>query len=169
MTAPGNTRRLIRQTLTIARRDFTATVFTPTFLLFLLAPLIMAGFGMIGGLGAATMADSRDRTVRIVAIADPATGQRLAQIDTRLRAVFRESDAPPPLRIDRPQADPATQARALIEDEEVDVSAVLLDRSIAPRSSMARKGRAPRHIWPSLPNRRCAPTHPAGSPPAAMR
>ena len=35
-------RRLIRQTMTIARRDFIATVFTPIFLLFLFAPLIMA-------------------------------------------------------------------------------------------------------------------------------
>ena len=34
-------RRLIRQTMTIARRDFIATVFTPIFLLFLFAPLIM--------------------------------------------------------------------------------------------------------------------------------
>ena len=35
----SNARRLIRQTLTIARRDFVATVFTPTFLIFLFAPL----------------------------------------------------------------------------------------------------------------------------------
>ena len=30
----SQTRRLIRQTMTIARRDFIATVFTPIFLLF---------------------------------------------------------------------------------------------------------------------------------------
>ena len=32
--------RMIRQALTVARRDFTATVMTPTFLLFLLLSLI---------------------------------------------------------------------------------------------------------------------------------
>ena len=50
-------RRQLRQTLTIARRDFIATVFTPIFLLFLFAPLIMSSFGAIGGLGAANAAD----------------------------------------------------------------------------------------------------------------
>ena len=44
-----NLRRLARQTLTVARRDFIATVFTPVFLLFLFAPLIMGAFGAIGG------------------------------------------------------------------------------------------------------------------------
>ncbi|UZK70854.1 ABC transporter permease [Sphingomonas sp. S1-29] len=127
----SNTTRLIRQTMTIARRDFTATVFTPTFLLFLLAPLIMLGFGAIGGLGAATMAESRDKTVRIVAIADSATGARMTAIDKRLRTVFRESDAPPPLRIDTPSRDLPAQARAALDSSDVDVSAVLygsLDR-----------------------------------------
>ena len=37
MSASGNIRRRLRQTLTIARRDFLATVFTPIFLLFLFA------------------------------------------------------------------------------------------------------------------------------------
>ena len=46
----SDTRRLIRQTLTIARRDFVATVMTPMFLLFLLAPLLFAGFGVFFGL-----------------------------------------------------------------------------------------------------------------------
>ena len=44
-------RRLIRQTMTIARRDFIATVFTPIFLLFLFAPLIMVAFSTIGARG----------------------------------------------------------------------------------------------------------------------
>ena len=48
----SNFRRMIRQTLTIARRDFVATVFTPTFLIFLFTPVIMLSFGAIGGFGA---------------------------------------------------------------------------------------------------------------------
>ena len=58
--------RLIRQTMTIARRDFVATVFTPTFLLFLFAPLMMVGFGAIGGVGAASISKSGDDKARIV-------------------------------------------------------------------------------------------------------
>ena len=56
-TSPSRFRRTLRQTLTIARRDFVATVFTPIFLLFLFAPVIMGSFGAIGGLGAASVAD----------------------------------------------------------------------------------------------------------------
>ena len=58
-----STRRLIRQTLTVARRDFIATVFTPIFLLFLFAPVIMLSFGAVGGLGAQSVASgSNERT-----------------------------------------------------------------------------------------------------------
>lgn len=127
----SNTAKLIRQTMTIARRDFTATVLTPTFLLFLLAPLIMLGFAAIGGLGASTMASSREKSVRIVAITESAPAARMTAIDARLREVFRERDAPPPLRIDTPQRDPGAQARAALDATDVDVSAVLygpLDR-----------------------------------------
>ncbi|TKD53195.1 ABC transporter permease [Sphingomonas baiyangensis] len=128
----SGTRRIIRQTMTVARRDFVATVFTPTFLLFLLAPLIMAGFGAIGGLGAATMADSRDRRVQIVALAAPEDGARLVAVDKRLRGVFRERDAPPPLRVTTPRADVAAQARALIDSSDIDISAVLYGPLEAP-------------------------------------
>jgi ABC-2 type transport system permease protein len=117
---------MIRQTLTIARRDFIATVFTPTFLVFLLAPLIMVGFGSLGGLGAATMAGSRVDKVRIVAIAKPDDGKRLAAADARLRTAFlQDNDAPPPLRVDTPSADPAAQARALFLNADADVAAVM--------------------------------------------
>ena len=38
----------IRNMFVVARRDFLAIVATPTFLLFLLAPLFMIGLGAIG-------------------------------------------------------------------------------------------------------------------------
>ena len=43
--------RLFGPALVVARRDFISIVATPTFLVFLLAPLIMVGFSAIGGLG----------------------------------------------------------------------------------------------------------------------
>ena len=74
----SQTRRLIRQTMTIARRDFVATVFTPIFLLFLFAPLIMVAFSTIGAMGAAQAADHGTDRVRIVAIVSDATATAFA-------------------------------------------------------------------------------------------
>lgn len=117
--------RTLRQTLTIARRDFIATVFTPTFLIFLLAPLIMLGFGAIGGLGAATMADSSAERIKLVALAGDADGARLMRADRDLRTVFRFSEAPPKLEIRPTSTTPARQARALFDADDIEVSAVL--------------------------------------------
>lgn len=118
-------RRTLRQTLTIARRDFVATVFTPTFLIFLLAPLIMLGFGAIGGMGAATMADSSAEQIKIVALAGDADGARLLRADRDLRRIFRFSETPPKLEIRPTSTTPARQARALFDAKDVEVSAVL--------------------------------------------
>lgn len=122
---PGNSRRLLRQTLTIARRDFTATVFTPLFLLFLLSPMIMIAFGVVGGLGGATLARGSSDKVQLIAIADGAEGKALAAADKRLRTIFRRGDAPPPLMIEVPSNDAAAQARATFDGRDVDVAAVL--------------------------------------------
>jgi ABC-2 type transport system permease protein len=139
-TATGNARRLVRQTLTIARRDFVATVFTPLFLLFLLSPLIMIGFGVVGGLGGATLARGSNDKVQLIAIADPVKGAALTAADTRLRAVFRRSDAPPPLVIESPRADPEAQARAAFDRRDVDVSAVIFGPLDRPQILYGAKG-----------------------------
>ncbi len=127
----SNARRLIRQTLTIARRDFIATVFTPTFLIFLLAPAIMLSFGAIGGLGAASMADTSAQKTRLIAIATPADGAALADVDRTLRQLYRRSEAPPTLVVEAPAGDVAAQARGYFAAKGVDPTAVLfgpLDR-----------------------------------------
>ena len=130
-TAPGNFRRLTRQTMTVARRDFIATVFTPTFLLFLLAPLIMVAFGAVGGMGAATMAGSSAEKSRIIALATPADGTALTAADKEFRGMFRRREGPPALSIVAPAADPAAQARALFQAKDQEPTAILygpLDR-----------------------------------------
>lgn len=121
----SNRRRLIRQTLTIARRDFTATVFTPLFLLFLLSPLIMIAFGSLGALGGATFAQGAEGKARIIVIAAPADQGAVRAADDRLRKIFRRGDAPPPLIIEAPAADPAAQARAAFDRKQYDTTAVL--------------------------------------------
>lgn len=140
MTTPT---RLIRQTLTVARRDFTATVFAPTFLLFLLAPFLFMGLSAgIGGMSAASLSDRVQRDARIVAIVATEDAARLMAADTRLRRTFRDPEAPPPLRIDTPSADPAAQALALFGTSRGDVSAALhgpLDRPVILATESGRR------------------------------
>ncbi len=129
----SNFRRAARQTLTVARRDFIATVFTPTFLIFLFAPLLMLGFGLIGGVGAARVSGGDREKVQIVALVAPADGARMLAADKALREIFRRGEAPPMLVVETPRGDAQAQTRALFSREDVDVSAVLsgpLDRPL---------------------------------------
>ncbi len=123
---------MLRQTLTIARRDFVATVFTPTFLLFLLSPLFTLGFAAIGGYSAGTLAGSADKT-RIVAIVAPGRHAAMRAADTQLRAVFPRGDQPAPLLLADPEHDPAAQAHAaLTGDRGSDASAALYGDLASP-------------------------------------
>jgi ABC-2 type transport system permease protein len=124
-------RKGLRQTLTIARRDFVATVFTPVFLLFLFAPLIAGSFSALAGMGAAGAAGDGVGKARIVAIVPPDRTRTIAEADTRLRTLFRDGEAPPELTTLVPAADPAAQARAAFGASDHDAVAVLygpLDR-----------------------------------------
>lgn len=129
--------RSIRQTLTIARRDFVATVFTPIFLLFLFAPILMGSFGAIGGLGAASMSDGAIDKSRIVAIIAPDTTRVMAAEDKRLRRLLRGEGAPATLSFIIPGADPAAQARAALASRDHDVDAVLYGDLDRPRLLLA--------------------------------
>ena len=134
--------RTLRQALTIARRDFVATVFTPIFLLFLFAPVIMGSFGAVGGMGAASVADGRADRTRIVAIVPDGQARSIAEADTRLRAVFRRDDeAPPALTTLRPAGDPAAQARAAFAAKDYEASAVLYGPLANPQVLYGPRGR----------------------------
>jgi len=127
----SNTARLIRQTMTIARRDFTATVMTPMFLVFLLAPLLFAGFGAMGSLGAMTVGQGTEGKEKLYAIVTPQDAVRLRAADALIRPAIARERGLPPLATIAPGADPAAQARALLSNPEVDVPSVLygpLDR-----------------------------------------
>ncbi|MBN8807939.1 MAG: ABC transporter permease [Sphingomonas sp.] len=129
--AAGNFRRHTRQALTVARRDFIATVFTPTFLIFLLSPLLTIAFGAAGGLGASTMAQTAIARSRLVVITAPEHRAAIMAIDAQFRPIFDHGDAPPPIEFRTPSADPAADAHALIRSRSGDIDAVLygpLDR-----------------------------------------
>ncbi|MDR6787006.1 ABC-2 type transport system permease protein [Sphingomonas sp. BE138] len=126
-------RRPIRQTLTIARRDFKATVFTPIFLLFLFAPVLMASFGAIGGMGAASVSQGSTDKVRLVAMLPIATAPALHGADAQLRGLFGTDASPPVLALRPPAADPQRAARAALTARDADVTAILygsLDRPV---------------------------------------
>lgn len=87
-------RAFIRTMMVVARRDFVAIVGTPTFLLFLLAPLFMLGMGLVGGMGAAGLAESNHSTGRIVALAEARWIEGLRAADARQRSVAGSLGAP---------------------------------------------------------------------------
>ncbi|MCW3836455.1 ABC transporter permease [Sphingomonas canadensis] len=119
--------RGMRQAFTIARRDFAATVFTPTFLLFLLAPVFMIVFALVGGMGARGAAESTDARERMVVIASSSRAAEITAIDSQLRKLFpsRGDNALPELVIEAPANDVAAQARAMFDSTEYDLTAVL--------------------------------------------
>jgi ABC-2 type transport system permease protein len=105
---------LFSQAMVVARRDFLAIVATPTFLLFLFAPLLMLILPAVLGSGLASMAtESGDRS-RIVAIATGVAAQRLEASDSALRRLYRAGEAPPRLEIVAPARDPAAQAQTIL-------------------------------------------------------
>ncbi|QLC23554.1 ABC transporter permease [Parasphingopyxis sp. CP4] len=115
-----------RQAAVIARRDFIATVATPAFLMFLLAPLFMLVFAVVGGTGARMIADSGEDAQRLVVIADAEYSTRLEHADIRLRTAFPGPVAPPALVMRDPgEGALEDQARALFAESDIDVSAVL--------------------------------------------
>jgi ABC-2 type transport system permease protein len=130
-----------RTMFVIARRDFLAIVATPTFLLFLLAPLLMVGMGMAGGLGASQLADSARGAGRIVIVADAANIEALRAADIRLRAAMAGQPATLDLRIAGPgNADPVAIAREKGSDTYAVMSGPLDAPRIVEREPGSRAG-----------------------------
>ena len=115
----------------IARRDFVASVFSRTFILFLMAPMILFGFAFFFG----SMADAQDQIAAqptVAVVTDSATAEALAQARRRLVAATSEQSFPI-LRNVAPAERVDVQARALLADENAGFSAVLsgtLDRPL---------------------------------------
>ena len=127
----------IRSMFVVARRDFLAIVATPTFLLFLLAPLFMVAMGLAGGVGASQLADSARGAGRIVVVADPADIEALRASDQRLRTGMTREPAPLDIRIVGPaNVDPVAIAR----EKGSDTYAVMSGPLTAPRIVEREKG-----------------------------
>ena len=142
----------IRAAFVIARRDFTATVLSKTFLLFLLGPLFPILLGMLMvGIGA--QADRNAKAPPVAVISSVQDFERLAAARKRLAPL---ADVAPlvDLRHVAPEADLADQRARLLSDEQNPVIAVMdgglaaphLTGAVTSRGRTARRtGRAPRH------------------------
>jgi len=136
----------IRAAFVIARRDFTATVLSKTFLLFLLGPLFPIGLGFIfGGIGAQVEKTAAPATVAVVS--SPA--------DFALLEAARDRFAPfgsdrPLVRLQRvePEADAAAQRRRLLTSADRPVLGVLEGGLFAPHftGAVTADGRTVRQI-----------------------
>ncbi|PQM28900.1 ABC transporter permease [Sphingopyxis lindanitolerans] len=131
----------LKNLLVIARRDFLAIVATPTFLLFLLAPLFMVGMGLAGGMGASQLADSARGAGRIVAIADAADVEALRAADTRLRAAMPREPATLEVRVASAALDPVAVAREKGSDTYAVMSGPLATPRIVEREAGSSSGR----------------------------
>lgn len=117
---------MIRQAMVVARRDFVAVVGTPTFLLFLLAPLFMILMSVLGVTGAAQIADSSQDKTRIGVIADAGDSAYLLAADQRLRELLPEKLRPPKLEIIPSHGSAAKDvAQAMLAHPDPDFVAIL--------------------------------------------
>ncbi len=131
----------LKNMLVIARRDFLAIVATPTFLLFLLAPLFMIGMGLAGGMGASQLADSARGAGRIVAVVDASDVEALRAADARLRASVARQVPVLEIRIAATAADPVTIAREKGSDTYAVLSGPLTAPRIVEREADSNAGR----------------------------
>lgn len=129
---------MLRSALVIARRDFTATVLSKTFIFFLLGPLfpLLLG-GLFGGIGAQVAARTEQPLVAVVA--SPADFAAIAAAREQLARALGSGQV---LRVKRiaPEADAASQVRRLLARSNPPVAAVLGGGLAAPRLSGALGG-----------------------------
>lgn len=116
-------KQMLKDAMIVARRDYFAVVATPTFLLFLLSPLFMIGFGLVGGAGAVQMGKATGARKELVAIVSPADRPLVEAADARLRRTA--SPMVPKLVFETPNGKDADQAQALLGAKGREVNAIL--------------------------------------------
>jgi ABC-2 type transport system permease protein len=115
---------VIRQMAIIARRDFLAVVATPTFLLFLFAPLFMILLGIVGGSGAGQVVQSAEAATRIAVVASAVDAADLKSAHDRIAGLVGERRQPT-LEIVPPHGDSDAVAAALFASKSADYVAIM--------------------------------------------
>ena len=149
-------RELIRSAFVIGRRDFTATVFSRSFLLFLLGPLFVIVLGVVSGGIGASIAEKAERP--IIAVVMPADD--FARLDSARKRIAGAFDQIPMVQLTRfqPSGDPDTQRRNLLTSKTPPVIGVLDGNLAAPRfiGSVRAEGSAVRQLRLLIDNARSA-------------
>ena len=122
-------KRLFQSAAVIARRDFVATVWSRSFLLFLLGPLIAIVFGGVFGF-VGGRADGQALRPVVAVIADAQTVAPLKAAYDRLQD---RGDSLPELRIAAPNGSVDVQARSLLTSASRSAAVVLTGWPTAPR------------------------------------
>ena len=115
--------RFLRSAFVIARRDFTATVLSKTFIFFLLAPLFPVAMGGLFGSIGARVANQTERPV-IAVIAPAKEFERLAAARDQLADALGDGALVKIVRYS-PEADLAAQQKQLLASRSPPVRAVL--------------------------------------------
>jgi len=114
-------RELIRAAWVIGRRDYVATVFSKTFALFLIGPLLPLIFGGVFSIIGISGDSGPGPAPTVVAIAD-------GDIARTLAAAHKRVEAPDSLRIEPPTGDLHAQTRRLLDGGDAAVLTGGLDR-----------------------------------------
>jgi len=115
----------------IARRDFIAQVFSRSFILFLVAPMLLIGFSLFVGSAAGNAERNLNQPV-VALVTDSGTAEALEAARIRLVGGTSEQSFPR-FRTVAPAENVSVQAKALLADQNENYSAVLsgtLDRPV---------------------------------------
>ena len=118
-------RRLIQATWVIARRDYVTTVWSSSFLVFLIGPLFPILAGVLLGTTTTMSARGPDERMDIALIGSGAPVTAIRAAADRLRDRLGE-EAMPQTRIVAPEGDPARQATRLLGSYRAHVQGVLV-------------------------------------------
>lgn len=122
---------IFRAAWIICRRDFVATVYSKTFFLFLIAPLVAVGFGYL--LGKTTEeADRQVGRAKVAIIAEASVQDAMKAAHQQLTEALGEK-ALPLIEPVAPEGNVEAQAKALLASNDADFSAVMtgtLDRPV---------------------------------------
>ena len=133
--------RFIRSAFIIARRDFTATVLSKTFIFFLLAPLFPLLFGGVFGSIGARVASQAERPV-VAVVSSKADFDRLSAARDQLAHALSGDDVVGLVHY-APERNPIDQARRLLESGDPPVRAVLTGGLAQPHLIGSLSGDSP--------------------------
>ena len=124
-------KRVFEAAWVIARRDFVATVYSRTFLFFLLAPLLFIGISFVSGNLAERMA-REDMRATVAVVAAEAEFRAIDAARTRINSGFGESGLPDLVRAE-PDYVPDRQVSELLSSRDKRILAVLTGGTARPR------------------------------------